>query len=108
MSVSRALHEPVTPESQTRRSMRRMASVELRGIGKRFGAVQALRTVSLAVRDGEFLTLLGPSGCGKSTLLRIVAGLERQDAGEVRFDGLSVDHLGPEHRRLRGGRGAGV
>jgi multiple sugar transport system ATP-binding protein len=87
-------------QSQTHRSMRRMASVELRGISKRFGAVQALRDVTLTVHDGEFLTLLGPSGCGKSTLLRIVAGLEQPTAGEVRLDSRSVIALAPKQRNV--------
>src|SRR5262245_24375404 len=77
-----------------------MASVDLGGIVKRFGATEAVREVTLSVRNGEFLTLLGPSGCGKSTLLRIVAGLERQTAGEVRLDGRNVDALAPKQRNV--------
>jgi multiple sugar transport system ATP-binding protein len=77
-----------------------MASVDLLGLTKSFGAVRVLTDVSLGVRDGEFLTLLGPSGCGKSTLLRIVAGLERQDAGQVRLDLRPVDHEPPKRRNV--------
>ncbi len=59
------------------------------GISKRFeaggGAFEALREVSLRIREGEFLSVVGSSGCGKSTLLRIVAGLERPDRGSVRI-----------------------
>jgi NitT/TauT family transport system ATP-binding protein len=51
------------------------------------GSVQAVSDVSLAVRPGEFVSLLGPSGCGKSTLLRITAGLEPPSSGEVRVAG---------------------
>jgi len=49
----------------------------------RYGAVCALEHLDLAVQEGEFFVLLGPSGCGKTTLIRIIAGLERQTAGQV-------------------------
>ncbi|HEX2815530.1 MAG TPA: sulfate/molybdate ABC transporter ATP-binding protein [Phenylobacterium sp.] len=62
-------------------------SLEISGISKSFGRFPALNDVSLQARDKEFLALLGPSGSGKTTLLRVLAGLERPDAGEVRFDG---------------------
>jgi iron(III) transport system ATP-binding protein len=52
-------------------------------LSKRFGAVMAVDDVSFAVDEGELITLLGPSGCGKTTTLRMLAGLERPDAGEV-------------------------
>ena len=58
--------------------------IALRGVAKRFpNGVEALRDVSLAVRAGEFVSLLGPSGCGKSTALRIAAGLLAPDTGTV-------------------------
>ena len=65
------------------------------GIAKRFNAngteVVALAGVDLEVRPGEFLSIIGGSGCGKSTFLRIVAGLERNDAGTVTVDGARVE-----------------
>ena len=76
----------------------RPPAVALEGIAKTFGAVLALREVSLAVAEGEFVCFLGPSGCGKTTLLRIVAGLERQNAGVVRIAGRDVSGLPPGHR----------
>ena len=61
-----------------------------RGRGAAARETHALECIDLAVREGEFLTIVGPSGCGKSTLLRIVAGLQLATAGEVRVDGRIV------------------
>lgn len=75
-----------------------MNAVEVTDLTRRFGDVIALNHVSLAVRRGEFITLLGPSGCGKTTLLRIVAGLDVPDEGTVRIGGVDARDL-PAHRR---------
>ena len=77
-----------------------MATVALRNVSKRFGHVEALRTLSLDVASGEFVTLLGPSGCGKSTTLRIIAGLTAPDSGEVRIGDRDVTHLPTFRRRI--------
>jgi sodium transport system ATP-binding protein len=61
--------------------------IELESIRKSFGAVQAVRTVSFAARDGRITGLLGPNGAGKSTTLRILSTLLRPDAGGGRVDG---------------------
>jgi iron(III) transport system ATP-binding protein len=60
---------------------------------KRFGAFTALDNVSLDVAAGELVCLLGPSGCGKTTLLRCIAGLEKQDSGELYLGDRDVSHL---------------
>src|SRR5438093_13340034 len=73
-----------------------MVSVE--ALRKSFGRVRALAGVSFEVERGEFLALLGPSGCGKTTTLRILAGLERQDEGELYIGGEEVSEI-PAHRR---------
>jgi multiple sugar transport system ATP-binding protein len=77
-----------------------MASVELRGICKRFGAVEILRDVTVPIADGEFVVLVGPSGCGKSTLLRMIAGLEEVTAGDIRIGGRVVNDLEPQDRDI--------
>jgi multiple sugar transport system ATP-binding protein len=75
-----------------------MAPVRLARIGKTFGAVQALRDVSLDIADGQLMVLLGPSGCGKTTLLRSVAGLETVDTGDIFIAGRRINDV-PAHRR---------
>ncbi|MFN4015668.1 MAG: ABC transporter ATP-binding protein [Reyranella sp.] len=77
-----------------------MATISIDGVRKSFGAVEVLKDISLEIADGEFLTLLGPSGCGKSTLLRIVAGLERNDAGAIVLGGRRVDDLPARDRDI--------
>ncbi len=73
-------------------------SLQLRDIHKAFGAFQALDGVSLDVSAGELVCLLGPSGCGKTTLLRCIAGLERQDGGNIVFGNRDVSTLPPQAR----------
>jgi ABC-type sugar transport system ATPase subunit len=75
-----------------------MASIDIRGVSKRYKEVTALANVDLHVEDGEFCVILGPSGCGKSTLLQVVAGLMRQDEGSIWMDGERIDHLSPRER----------
>jgi iron(III) transport system ATP-binding protein len=62
-----------------------MATVEICAVEKAYGATPVVRGVSLRVEAGSMLALLGPSGCGKTTTLRLVAGLERPDAGTIRI-----------------------
>jgi multiple sugar transport system ATP-binding protein len=77
-----------------------MASIEIRGVDKAFGATQVLFGVDLEVADGEFLVLVGPSGCGKSTLLRMIAGLEEISAGEIVIGDRVVNDLPPKDRDI--------
>ena len=71
-------------------------TLELRGITKAFGSVQALDGVDFEVRAGEVMALVGDNGAGKSTLIKCVAGIHPIDAGEVRFDGTTVQIHGPK------------
>ncbi len=75
-----------------------MDFLELTGIRKEFGDFQALKGVSLGVRQGELICFLGPSGCGKTTLLRIIAGLEVQSAGTIIQAGRDISRLPPMKR----------
>ncbi|WP_395020641.1 sulfate/molybdate ABC transporter ATP-binding protein [Dongia sp.] len=75
-------------------------SLEARNITKTFNNFQALKGVSLTIERGEFMALLGPSGSGKTTLLRIMAGLDNQDGGEIRFDAADVSGVALRERKV--------
>ena len=75
-----------------------MASVTFRGIVKRFGGLEVIRDLDIAVDDGEFVVFVGPSGCGKSTLLRMLSGLETTSAGEILIGDHPVTSLPPKDR----------
>jgi putative spermidine/putrescine transport system ATP-binding protein len=76
------------------------AHLVLDGLSRGFGGAPVVDGVSLAVERGKLVALLGPSGCGKTTTLRMVAGLERPDAGRVLVDGRDVTALPPYRRRM--------
>jgi ABC-type sugar transport system ATPase subunit len=77
-----------------------LARIELIGLAKSYGAVSAVKDLSLAIEDGEFVVLVGPSGCGKTTTLRMIAGFVDPSAGEIRIDGRVVNDLEPRDRGL--------
>jgi len=77
-----------------------MASVDIVGVRKSFGAVPIIKGVDVEIADGEFVILVGPSGCGKSTLLRMLAGLENISAGEIRIGQRVVNRLPPKDRDI--------
>ncbi|MBR0670829.1 sn-glycerol-3-phosphate ABC transporter ATP-binding protein UgpC [Neoroseomonas soli] len=77
-----------------------MASLDIQGVTKSFGATKVLHGIDLAVADGEMVVIVGASGCGKSTLLRIVAGLETPTGGKVLIEGRDVTPLEPADRDI--------
>jgi D-xylose transport system ATP-binding protein len=70
--------------------------LELRGVSKSFGSVQALTDVDFEVRAGEVMALVGDNGAGKSTLIKSIAGIHPYDSGEILFDGKPVTIHGPK------------
>jgi D-xylose transport system ATP-binding protein len=70
--------------------------LEIRGLSKTFGSVQALTEVDFQVREGEVMALVGDNGAGKSTLIKCIAGIHGYDSGEIVFDGEPVTIHGPK------------
>jgi ABC-type sugar transport system ATPase subunit len=77
-----------------------MASIFLEKVWKRYGAVEAVRNLSLDCPDGQLLALLGPSGCGKTSTLKMIAGIESVSEGELFFGGRPVSGLDPAARNV--------
>ncbi len=75
-------------------------SIEVRNITKTFGSFVALNNISVQFPAGQLVALLGPSGSGKTTLLRVIAGLERPDAGQVLFGGEDATRRSAKDRRV--------
>ena len=79
-----------------------MALLELRGVAKHFGAIEALKGIDLAIEPGEVLGLMGDNGAGKSTLVKIIAGNFPPSEGEVRLDGAPQHFHKPADARAQG------
>ncbi|WP_025594936.1 ABC transporter ATP-binding protein [Agrobacterium tumefaciens] len=77
-----------------------MATIELNQLVKRYGKVEAVKGIDLAIEDGEFVVFVGPSGCGKSTTLRMIAGLEEISGGTLKIAGNVVNEKEPKQRNI--------
>ena len=73
-----------------------MPLLEIRNLVVRYGEIEALRGATVAVDEGQVVTLLGANGAGKSTTLRAISGLAKPASGDIVFDGKSITNLGPE------------
>src|SRR5499427_7875605 len=92
------------PQQAARSWRKRVASVELRGLTKRYGAAAVVDNISLTIEHGHLVCLLGPSGCGKTTTLRLIAGFVEPSEGEIRVGDKLVSSptrtLPPEQRNM--------
>ena len=77
-----------------------MTTLAVENLKKNFGSTQVLKDIDMEIGTGDFLVLVGPSGCGKSTLLNVIAGLEKQTAGQVMIAGRDVSNLQPKERDI--------
>ncbi|MEZ8144457.1 sugar ABC transporter ATP-binding protein [Enterovibrio norvegicus FF-162] len=77
-----------------------MASLTLNNVKKRFGQIEVLKGIDIAIDDGDFLVLVGPSGCGKSTLLNMIAGLDSISDGDVMIGDNMINTLHPADRDI--------
>jgi branched-chain amino acid transport system ATP-binding protein len=73
-----------------------MPLLEIRNLVVRYGEIEALRGVTIAVEEGQVVTLLGANGAGKSTTLRAISGLAKPASGDILYDGKPIAGLGPE------------
>src|SRR5947207_4632288 len=106
-SVLRHSHCPMTPPSlgSARPSLGSAGDTPLlavRGLTKAFPGVRALDGVDFTLRRGEIHALMGANGAGKSTLIKVLTGVYRRDAGEILFDGQSIDPRSPGEAQRMG------
>src|ERR1700677_4358626 len=77
-----------------------MSALCIYGLRVRFGAIDVLKGIDMAIESGEFIVLVGPSGCGKSTLLNVIAGLQSSSTGRIEIGGRDVTEVPPADRDI--------
>jgi multiple sugar transport system ATP-binding protein len=77
-----------------------VASVRLEKVWKKYGKVEAVKGISMDIKDGEFMAFVGPSGCGKSSTMRMIAGLEEVTGGTIFFDDKPMNNVRPRDRNV--------
>jgi branched-chain amino acid transport system ATP-binding protein len=96
------LSSPSSNATAPRRAVSASAALELEGVTKHFGGVQALGGVTLQLTKGEILGLIGPNGAGKTTIFDVISGFQTPDAGCIRLAGVDITHWSPERRGWAG------
>ena len=77
-----------------------MSSIKIKNISKNFGKKKVLKNINIEIQDGELIVILGPSGCGKTTLLNIIAGLEKENEGQILINDNIVKDYSPSERNI--------
>lgn len=77
-----------------------MTYLKINNIKKNFKKAEVLKGIDININKGELICFLGPSGCGKTTLLRIIAGLEKQNSGEIILEGIDISNFSPAKRKI--------
>ena len=77
-----------------------MSNIQLNNLTKKYGSFNAVDSINLSIKNGEFVTLLGPSGCGKTTTLRMVAGFIKPTSGDLTIGGSNMVGVPPHNRKV--------
>ena len=77
-----------------------MSNIQLNNLTKKYGSFNAVDSINLSIKNGEFVTLLGPSGCGKTTTLRMVAGFIKPTSGDLIIGGSNMVGVPPHNRKV--------
>ncbi len=98
IALRQSSHIPSTAMQPIKQPLKDSNDIQLHNVFKFFNGEPAVHGIDLAIRSGEFFSILGPSGCGKTTTLRLIAGFERADAGKVLIQGKLMNHVPPYRR----------